>query len=324
MSFFGRTALSFPFHLSGNPFIGFGFLTPEKRIFIKIMADFQDELNNLPKNGLYKIAVHPDLPEFEMRYWKYFLLSFVIILIDQASKLLVHYNMEMGPMGEIIVIEDWFRLHYLLNPGMAFGFEFDAEYGKLFLSIFRIIASAAIAWGIISLHNKQAHKGFITCIALILGGALGNVIDSVFYGVFLEGNMIPGSSTPWFHGQVIDMLYFPMFEGRFPLWMPIWGGEYFLFFSPVFNIADSAIFVGVTTILIFQNRFTAQHFEQPAAKAANAETAHVHTTTDAEASIQSGTSEDMAAAEEADFLQPMPVMQKTTAQSGNANPENQS
>ncbi len=193
-----------------------------------------------------------------MKYWKYYLLAVLIIALDQTSKLLVYTNMTMGVSGEINVIGDWFRLHYLLNPGMAFGIELDFlnEYGKLFLTIFRLLASVAIAYAIYVLYQRKAHTGMIVCVALILGGAIGNVIDSVFYGVFMEGNMIPGSSSPWFHGQVIDMLYFPLFEGYFPEWVPQVGGNYFLFFSPVFNIADSSIFVGVTSIIIFQKHFT--------------------------------------------------------------------
>ncbi|AZQ63676.1 lipoprotein signal peptidase [Flammeovirga pectinis] len=180
-----------------------------------------------------------------------------VIAIDQLSKLLVHNFMEMGTLGEVHVIGDWFRLHYLLNPGMAFGMQFGNEYGKLLLTLFRILASGGIVYAIYSLYKKDTtHLGFLVCISMILGGAIGNAVDSIFYGVLIEGNVIPGSSTPWFHGQVIDMLYFPMVEGNFPSWIPALGGDHFLFFSPVFNIADSAIFLGVAFILIFQNRFT--------------------------------------------------------------------
>ncbi|NME71139.1 lipoprotein signal peptidase [Flammeovirga aprica JL-4] len=182
--------------------------------------------------------------------------AILVIVIDQISKILVHNFMEMGTLGEINVIGDWFRLHYLLNPGMAFGMQFGNEYGKLLLTLFRIIASGGIVYAIYSLYKKPTHPGFLICIAMILGGAIGNAIDSIFYGVLIEGNAIPNSPSPWFHGQVIDMLYFPMIEGNFPVWLPMVGGDHFLFFSPVFNIADSAIFLGVTFILIFQNKFT--------------------------------------------------------------------
>ncbi len=184
-----------------------------------------------------------------MKYITYFLISLFIISLDQTSKILVHTQMQMGSLGEIIVFEDWFRLHYLLNPGMAFGMQLDWEYGKLSLSLLRLISTFGIAYWVYYLIKNQAQTLLILASALILGGAFGNVIDSVFYGVFIEGNAIVGAPTPWFHGQVIDMLYFPLIESTFPDWMPIWGGEDFLFFRPVFNIADSAIFVGVVLIL---------------------------------------------------------------------------
>ncbi|GAB4332595.1 MAG: hypothetical protein OHK0038_08330 [Flammeovirgaceae bacterium] len=194
-----------------------------------------------------------------MKYLRYYLIALLVILIDQASKIWVHFNMELGPLGEIKVIGDWFRLHYLLNPGMAFGLELEMLYGKLILTLFRIVASIAIAYSIYSLFKKGVHSLLLVCIALILGGAIGNVIDSIFYGVLLEGNVIPNSPTPWFHGQVIDMLYFPIYEGYLPEWIPSVGGNYFIFFSPVFNIADSSIFIGVLLILIFQNKFNLHH-----------------------------------------------------------------
>lgn len=190
------------------------------------------------------------------KYFKYYLVALFVILIDQASKILVHMNMELGPMGEVNVIGEWFRLHYLLNPGMAFGMQFDIEYGKLFLTLFRIVASGGIAYAIYYLYKQKAHNGFLICLAMILGGAIGNVIDSVFYGVLIEGNVIPDSPMLWFHGRVIDMLYFPLFSGTYPSWLPAVGGKDFLFFSPVFNIADSSIFLGVVFILIFQKKFS--------------------------------------------------------------------
>lgn len=185
---------------------------------------------------------------------KYFGLALAIITIDQASKILVYQNMMMGTAGEINVIGDWFKLHYLLNPGMAFGLKSSHEYGKLLLTLFRLVAMVGIGYYIIYLYKNKAHTGLLWCMGLILGGAVGNVIDSTFYGVLLD-NAPAGSPTPWFHGQVIDMLFFPLFDGYYPDWFPIVGGNYFLFFSPVFNIADSSIFIGVVTILIFQKKF---------------------------------------------------------------------
>ncbi|NOS91541.1 MAG: lipoprotein signal peptidase [Cyclobacteriaceae bacterium] len=187
-----------------------------------------------------------------MKVYKYFLIAFIIICIDQTSKLLVHKY--MGLHEEVNVIGDWFRLHYLLNPGMAFGIKWDSEFGKLALTVFRIIAMFGIGFYLIRMNQRKAHPGFLVCMALILGGAVGNVIDSIFYGVFL-GNAPLDSPTPWFHGQVIDMLFFPVANFTWPEWMPYLGGQEFLFFSPVFNIADSSIFIGVVSILIFQKNF---------------------------------------------------------------------
>lgn len=192
------------------------------------------------------------------RHYKYLLIALVIILIDQASKFLVHTNMELGNIGEINVIGEWFKLHYLLNPGMAFGIRWNNEYGKLALTLFRLVAMFGISYYLIHLSKRGAHNGLMWCMGLILGGAVGNVIDSTFYGVLLD-NAPVGSPTPWFHGQVIDMLFFPLFDGHYPSWLPLIGGDYFLFFSPVFNIADSSIFTGVVIILIKQKQF----FEQP-------------------------------------------------------------
>ena len=187
-----------------------------------------------------------------MKIYKYFLISLFVIVMDQASKLLIHYNMTIHE--EINVIGEWFRLHYLLNPGMAFGLRWNSEFGKLALTVFRIGAMGGIAWFLYRQAKKEVSTGFLICLAMILGGAVGNVIDSIFYGVFLN-NAPESSPTPWFHGQVIDMLYFPIFYFYWPEWVPFKGGDYFEFFSPVFNIADSSIFLGVASILLFQKRF---------------------------------------------------------------------
>jgi signal peptidase II len=191
-----------------------------------------------------------------MKIYKYFLVALGVIIIDQATKLLVWKYMYLHQ--EVQVIGDWFRLHYLLNPGMAFGIRWNNEFGKLALTIFRIGAMLGIGYYLYRMAARKAHSGFLWCMGLILGGAIGNVIDSTFYGVFLE-NHPPESPTPWFHGQVIDMLYFPLFNFVWPDWVPLKGGEYFEFFSPVFNIADSSIFIGVVIILLFQRRFFKAH-----------------------------------------------------------------
>lgn len=196
-----------------------------------------------------------------MAYRKYFLIALIVIIIDQASKLLVHKYMYLHE--EVNVLGDWFRLHYLLNPGMAFGIRWESEFGKLALTIFRIVAMFGISYYLIQMVKKGAHNGFLICLSLILGGAIGNVIDSTFYGVFLN-NAPLDSPTQWFHGQVIDMLYFPLFDFYWPDWVPVKGGQYFEFFSPVFNIADSSIFIGVISILFMQKIFFKEELEEKA------------------------------------------------------------
>ena len=191
-----------------------------------------------------------------MKYLKYYLLSIGIIALDQAVKLAVHYNMEMGVMGQIPIFGDWFKLHYTLNPGMAFGMELGSEYGKLILTVFRLFAMVGIGYYLYVLAVKRVHPGLLWSVALILGGAIGNVIDSALYGVLLD-NAPADSSTPWFHGQVVDMFYVDIWEGRVAEWVPILGGDYMALW-PIFNVADASIFVGVGIILLMQNRF----FEQ--------------------------------------------------------------
>jgi signal peptidase II len=195
-----------------------------------------------------------------MRARKYLLIALAVIIIDQASKLLVYKNMYIHQ--EVNVLGEWFKLHYLLNPGMAFGIRWKNEFGKLALTIFRIGAMVGIGYYLIKMSRKTVHSGFLVCMALILGGAIGNVIDSTFYGVLLN-NAPFDSPTPWFHGQVIDMLFFPLVRFSWPNWVPILGGEDFLFFSPVFNIADSSIFCGVVAILIFQRKFFIDRLAAP-------------------------------------------------------------
>ncbi|MCS6966958.1 MAG: lipoprotein signal peptidase [Cytophagales bacterium] len=192
-----------------------------------------------------------------MKYLRYYLLSLVVIVVDQAVKLAVHEYMQMGPLGEIKIFGDWFKLHYTLNPGMAFGLEFGSEYGKIGLTLFRIIAVVAIGIYIYRMHCKGLHSGFLWCMALVLGGALGNVIDSTFYGVLLNNAAYvidPPPFYPWFHGQVIDMFYLDIWEGEVPDYVPIIGGNYYSLW-PIFNVADASIFTGVMIILIFQGKF---------------------------------------------------------------------
>jgi len=179
-------------------------------------------------------------------YTKPLLVIFLVLLADQVLKTWIKTNMYLGQ--EFNIIGKWFIIHFTENNGMAFGMEFGGEFGKLALSLFRIAAVAGIGYGLHYLIKHKYHRGLILNVALIFSGALGNIIDSVFYG------KIYGYET-WFHGRVVDMLYFPIAEGHFPNWIPIWGGDEFVFFRPVFNLADAAISVGVILILIFQKNY---------------------------------------------------------------------
>jgi signal peptidase II len=186
-------------------------------------------------------------------YLKYFGIAFIIILLDQAVKMLVHFEMDFGTAGQIPVFGDWFKLHYTTNPGMAFGMELGSEYGKLLLTSFRLVAMVGIGYYLYYIIVKKQHTAYVFCISMILGGAIGNLIDSIFYGVWLN-NAPYDAVSPWFHGQVVDMFYFDIWEGYLPEWLPLWGGSYTALW-PIFNVADASIFVGVAIILVFQNRF---------------------------------------------------------------------
>ncbi|MTI32195.1 lipoprotein signal peptidase [Xanthovirga aplysinae] len=188
-----------------------------------------------------------------MKYAKYYLLSLAMIILDQVVKLAVYFNMEMGLPGQIKIFGNWFKLHYTLNPGMAFGMELGSDYGKLILTIFRLFAMTGIAYYLYLLIKKKVHAGVLWSVALILAGAIGNVIDSIFYGVFLN-NAPADSSSPWFHGQVIDMFYIDIWEGYVADWVPLLGGKYMALW-PIFNVADASIFIGVAIILLFQKKF---------------------------------------------------------------------
>ncbi|EFK57166.1 Lipoprotein signal peptidase [Sphingobacterium spiritivorum] len=203
-------------------------------------------------------------------YTKPILLIVIILLIDQISKFWVKLNMTIGQSYKIL--GEYFQIHFIENNGMAYGMEFGGEAGKLFLTLFRIIAVAGIGYGLHYMIKHKYNRGFIMNVALILAGATGNIIDSTFYGmIFSESSwyntatLFPagGGYETIFHGKVVDMLYFPLISGHFPTWFPVWGGEEFLFFRPIFNIADSAISVGVVLILLFQKRyFKVEHEEK--------------------------------------------------------------
>lgn len=195
-------------------------------------------------------------------YTKPIILITIILFIDQVSKFWVKLNMTIGQ--DFKVVGNKFLIHFIENNGMAYGMEFGGEKGKLFLSLFRIVAVIGIGYGLHYMVKHKYNRNFILNVALIFAGALGNIIDSAFYGIifsestyYTKALLFPdgGGYSSIFHGKVVDMLYFPLIEGNFPNWMPIWGGEHFLFFRPVFNVADSAISIGVFLILIFQKKY---------------------------------------------------------------------
>ncbi len=181
----------------------------------------------------------------------------LVLIIDQVVKIYVKTHMYIG---EVIRVTDWFYIAFIENNGMAFGMEIGS---KLFLSLFRIVAVAVLVWILIRVKNKpHMPTGFMVCLALIIAGAAGNIIDSLFYGLLFNdplppavASFVPGEGyAGLFYGRVVDMLYFPLFSFYWPDWMPWIGGERFEFFRPVFNIADSAISVGVVCMILFYHR----------------------------------------------------------------------
>jgi len=204
------------------------------------------------------------------RSLKSLIIIFAILIADQVLKIWIKTSMSLG--DEIVIFKDWFILHFVENNGMAFGFEFAGEYGKVFLSVFRILAVIGIGWYLFKLaKQKDIPFGFVISIALIFAGAIGNIIDSLFYGIIFEhsmgqvSGMFPegGGYASFLHGKVVDMFYFPLINGRYPDWIPFVGGNPLIFFRPVFNIADSSITIGIMTILIFYRKY----FNKPEEKA---------------------------------------------------------
>lgn len=195
---------------------------------------------------------------------KVVILLIALLIVDQIVKILVKTNMTINQ--SIPVLGDWFLIRFIENPGAAFGMELGGGSGKLLLSLFRIVAIGLLSWYMTVLFRKQAPKGILIGFTLILAGAVGNMIDSAFYGLlFSESTMttvatfLPegGGYAGLLHGHVVDMLYFPLWEGFYPSWFPWVGGAPYQFFAPVFNLADSYIFIGVVYMLFFQRKFFA-------------------------------------------------------------------
>jgi len=183
----------------------------------------------------------------------------IAILVDQLIKIYVKTHFVLG---EEFIVFDWFKIHFVENNGMAMGFEFGGKAGKLFLTLFRLLVVPALIFWLIQNIKKKIHNGVIIAISLVFSGAVGNIIDSVFYGVLFGDSsgviaeFLPkeGGYGKLLQGKVVDMLYFPLWKGYLPEWLPIWGGDYFTFFEPVFNVADVAISTGVGMLLVFNKK----------------------------------------------------------------------
>lgn len=191
------------------------------------------------------------------------LIILVVVILDQWLKYHIKTNYTIGSGYDLFGLS-WAKIHFIENEGMAFGLTFGGETGKLILSLFRLIMVSFLCYMISQLIKSKESIGLLICFALIIAGALGNIIDSAFYGVIFSESDIGqtavlfpegGGYSKFLHGRVVDMLYFPLVDSFFPEWFPFWGGERFQFFRPVFNIADASISTGVISILVFHRKF---------------------------------------------------------------------
>lgn len=200
-----------------------------------------------------------------MKYRHVIWIVVLVLVVDQTLKFWIktHLNFQQ----EFVIIPNWFRIHFIENDGMAYGMKFGGDFGKIFLTLFRLAAVVIGFRYMKKLVQQKHHTGLLICGSLILAGAAGNLIDSLFYGMLFTSSgyfdvaklAVGHGYGSFLHGNVVDMLYFPIYEGYLPKWIPFQGGEYFVFFRPIFNVADAAISVGVISILVFQRRFFGKH-----------------------------------------------------------------
>lgn len=242
---------------------------------------------------------------------------FTVLLIDQIIKIWVKTTLPLEahipdiPLGEINGNKA--EILFIENPGMAFGVEFGGSYGKLILSLFRIFAAIFGVYYIRHIIRKGEHWGYVFCVALIFAGAVGNILDCAFYGIIFSestvtqvAQMFPaeGGYAGFLHGKVVDMFHLPFWHGRFPDWFPVWGGEQFEFFSPIFNFADASISVGVILIFIFQRRFFKKPLDELNANTQQTEEKSEVQTGENTQTVNAGTASTLGTSGDTDQLPP--------------------